>query len=194
MKKLAFSLLELLVVIAIIATCAAILMPVATEAKKKAQMTGCASNLRQIYLALKLYQEDFGDYPNPEGAAFCETQYLGGRLRCPAADPRLSGPSTLFTYLATKNELPTKELSEKREECREKRGGDFPLAADTHHGQKAITLIDWKFQKVGWTALVARENGAVQVVREEWLMRCYLKGMDKPELLPCDARFYMPNL
>lgn len=62
MGRRAFTLIELLVVIAIIAILAAILFPVFTAARQKAQQTRCMNNMTQIGKAMMMYMDDSAGY------------------------------------------------------------------------------------------------------------------------------------
>jgi prepilin-type N-terminal cleavage/methylation domain-containing protein/prepilin-type processing-associated H-X9-DG protein len=57
----AFTLIELLVVIAVIAILAAILFPVFAQARERARMSACVSNMRQIGTALMIYAQDYDE-------------------------------------------------------------------------------------------------------------------------------------
>lgn len=57
-----FTVLELLAVIATIATLAALLLPVLSKAKIKAQRTSCLSNLRQLGYAWVMYKDDNNEF------------------------------------------------------------------------------------------------------------------------------------
>ena len=63
-----FTLVELLVVIAIIGVLAALLLPVLSRSRQKAQQAYCLSNGRQMMTAMTLYVADSKDYfpPNPD--------------------------------------------------------------------------------------------------------------------------------
>lgn len=80
MIRKAFTLIELLVVIAIIAILAAILFPVFAQAKEAAKKTACASNLKNIGLAMTMYLADNDDaFPNTNVVGL----WSGRRFRWP---------------------------------------------------------------------------------------------------------------
>ena len=72
--KSGFTLIELLVVIAIIALLAAILLPVFSTAREMARRASCASNEKQMGIALVAYSQDYDEVMAPFSLG---TGYLG---------------------------------------------------------------------------------------------------------------------
>ncbi len=59
-----FTIIELLVVIAIIVILSSLMLPALREARATARSASCISNLRQLGVALALYQHVWGHYPS----------------------------------------------------------------------------------------------------------------------------------
>ena len=74
-KAEGFTLVELLVVIAVIAILAALLLPVLSAAKHKAQRTTCINNLRQINLGVLMYCDDSHDATPSSGSTASSTVF-----------------------------------------------------------------------------------------------------------------------
>lgn len=112
-KETGFTLIELLVVLAIVAILAALLLPVISRAKQKAQQAACIGNLHQLGVGLQSFVADNNAYPSIIGstntgnwwwASQIETEISGkskspagfvfdGIWRCPSA-PRVSHSGT----------------------------------------------------------------------------------------------------
>jgi prepilin-type N-terminal cleavage/methylation domain-containing protein/prepilin-type processing-associated H-X9-DG protein len=68
-ERTGFTLIELLVVIAIIAILAAILFPVFAQAREKARMGSCLSNMKQMGLGVQMYAQDYDEILPPNNDA-----------------------------------------------------------------------------------------------------------------------------
>ena len=96
-QNAAFTLIELLVVIAIIAILAAILFPVFNQAKAKAKQSVCLSNLRQLGMAISMYESDY-DQLLPDRRDL-KTALSGGWrpwTAWPPSDPRAGWAAVVF--------------------------------------------------------------------------------------------------
>ena len=77
MTRRGFTLIELLVVIGIIAILAALLFPTFGQARETARLTTCASNLRQIGMAITQYLAEYDDTLPPARIAAPRQSWAG---------------------------------------------------------------------------------------------------------------------
>ena len=189
-----FTLVELLVVVAIIALLIAILLPALQKARKSANQTVCASQLRQLGMAMYMYaNENRGYFPGFQGAV---APYFNNRLVGFANPPAFPSPSSwglIVKYLGK----PESVRSDGRiffcpglpanPDC--DLGTQWPIPNHAYFSPYYL-LTSWAtqaFPSIEWMPdwSTHRRSGrisdpAVNVIAADWYTEGYIYGTDDP--------------
>jgi prepilin-type N-terminal cleavage/methylation domain-containing protein len=95
MKKSAFSLIELLVVVSVLGILTALLLPNLVGMRLRARDAAKKQDLGQLKTALRMYYNDFQNYPASSGSG----QIMGcgsGTTACPNSDGSFSAGSNMY--------------------------------------------------------------------------------------------------
>jgi prepilin-type N-terminal cleavage/methylation domain-containing protein len=152
-----FTLVELVLVLAILTALLALLFPVLGAARKTARMTTCLSHLRQLGLAVSLYQGEYDGYPTPH--RWINSVADRRLLVCPDDTtfvPRGTATSYTFRYRIPPDFQPFWQALDVHP--------NLVLALCRHHSERnELSLGELDVPRYPYR-LVLRANGAVQRV------------------------------
>ncbi len=190
--KQAFTLIELLVVIAIIAILAAMLLPVLSQAKGKAQGLACLNNGKQMMTAMILYTVDSNEFfpPNPDGGTTDPGyNWCAGEAGIGGADefnPDLIKDPTrslLINFLGGNNALfkcPADNRKGLYQGTSPSLLGQIVPAARTMSMNNAVGTIDPGFEATGPGAKASHSGVPTLSVNGPWLNNQYTHHRNQP--------------
>ena len=151
-----FTLIELLVVIAIIAILAAILFPVFAQAREKARSITCASNMKQLGLAIAMYRDDYEHYVPLEA----------GGLEWMELRPGVTGLIDPYIRNEGVKRCPSRKVADARYTINGWSGAPFGQPETSPEGQAdaavprpASTLIVWEHQVSAGACVIGQSSG-----------------------------------
>lgn len=151
-----FTLIELLVVMAIIAILAGLLFPVFGRARENARSTSCASNLRQIYLAFKLYTKDHDDR-----APITASEVAGPSVKYFTGNNAPVSALSVFDLLSLYAKgLPTKCPTDENHDFTDSSGAGSVIRFTVPSYGYSIFVGGW--QEDGWNLAVMHESRSVE--------------------------------
>ena len=102
-----FTLIELLVVVALLAVILGLVYPVVLQAKRQALKASCTTNLRNLYMALQEYCNDYGGWTKaPRYLSQVERYVRDMRVMRCDADPRPTGGTRFPLIFGCPEDLP----------------------------------------------------------------------------------------
>jgi prepilin-type N-terminal cleavage/methylation domain-containing protein/prepilin-type processing-associated H-X9-DG protein len=187
-----FTLIELLVVIAIIGILAAMLLPVLSKAKQKAQGSICLNNGKQMMTAMQLYTSENNEFfpPNPDdgntmpGYNWCSGQAgVGGPEEFNPDVIKDPARSLLITYLGGNVAMfrcPADRRAGLYQGTDPALIGKTVSASRTFSMSQAVGTIDPQFDEEGYTTRTDHSGAPHLSVNGPWLNNQYNHRRNSP--------------
>lgn len=195
MKK-AYTLLEIIIVIAIVLIITAVLAAVFSSAKVQAKHTVCASQMKQLYMALAQYSSDNDAeslFPELHGHAYFTGDVLFEGvlaeyrtiLKCPSMTPKLkSAMYSAYQFTGLLFPKPTSgpmgpgvDSVKIAIELEKKLGADIPIVECPMHDETEFQPSEGK-KGVPWMQWI-NSQGSLKKGRADWRERMTMEEMVK---------------